>query len=235
MPKFSHTLVADKSDNQAQANRAFWCAPDCSVFDPTSVDPQYTLNRLVLGVCRNPNNLLAHLRRIHFCYQQQWPAQLFGALLDFLIVLQSRGQALSHRMVKGCHSCLGEGYFLTLMRSASSDRVRLGNGYSVFSTGTLGRSELVRQKRISQTPVDALVLANDFIEYSQLDQAMDVLEMAVHADPERQDIQQALLQLYKSTGDRARFQVFHDQLTRSGATLSADWQAIANDFAGRPS
>lgn len=233
MPQFSNYLVAVKFGNQAQQSKAFWADEDDSLFDPSSLEPNQILNRLVFAVCRHPNNLLAHLRRIHLCYQQQWSGPLYGALLDFLIVLQNRGQALSRRIVGGCRSGLAQEDFLTLTSATAAERMRLSNGYSMFSTGVMGRSELVRQNRKDHSRVDALVLANDFIEYSQLEQAMDVLEAAVHADPGREDLQSTLLQLYKSTADRRRFQAFYDQLLRSGLALSANWHDTADCFAGR--
>ena len=59
---------------------------------------------------------------------------------------------------------------------------------------------------ISTKESDPLQLAQDFIEYSQLEQARVVLEKAVKANSNSKEIHEELLSLYQSTEDFANFQ-----------------------------
>lgn len=234
MPKFFSRLVAGEIGELAPRRTGFWRDQELVAFDSSSGDDgERTLAGIVFKVCREPNNLLAHLRRIYFCYQSQRAEQLYAALLDLFIVLQGRGQAFSRRVLEGSRSLLPKHEFLSLTQAVNGDSTWPGNRYSVFSSGTVGRKDLVEHIRQDAGQVDVLVLANDFIEYSQLDQAMEVLELGVRAEPARLDIQQALLELYKSAGEHARFQSVYDAFTQAGMPLTDEWLEAAAYFAGR--
>ena len=232
MPNFFSTLVASEFGDQDPHQSSFWIDPKPVVFD-SSNDAEKTLARLVFQVCREPGNLLGHLRRVYFCYQQQLAEPLYAALLDLLLVLRGRGAVFSHRVLEGSRSQLSRQQFLVLKQGVKGDLDKLGNRYSVFSSGTVGRKVLLEQGQQAPGQVDVLVLANDFIEYSQLDQAMAVLEQGMRDQPLRQDIQQALLELYKSTGEQARFQSTYAKCSEAGMSLAEDWLEMAAYFAGR--
>lgn len=77
-----------------------------------------------------------------------------------------------------------------------------GNQYSIFTKGLLGTQSLVQQVISSdEQAYDPLDLARDYIEYSQLSEAKDVLENAIINEPHRLELHQSLLELYKSTQD----------------------------------
>lgn len=227
---FSKLVVGQHGDEFQQQELSLWDDQELAVFSYYHSDEGQALNALVFKVRRNPKNLLAHLRRIYFCYQQRLSAQLYAALLDFVIVLQGKGWTLSRRMIEASRSQLDSQQFQSLTQAAGHER--LGNAYSLFSTGQIGRCELVDYQQQVETQHDFLVLANDFIEYCQLEQAMEVLETGIGLHPDRQDLQQALLELYKSTGNRERFQTFRRTFSESGVSLVKEWLVTANFFEG---
>jgi len=232
MPQFFSRLVVDHNQEEFLNEPSLWHDHELTLFGYSVTDEGQLLNALVFKVRRNPKNLVAHLRRIYFCYQARLTVQLYAALLDFLIVLQGRGRALSHRMVYGSRPQLNEQQFLAL-EAATDHCSNQGNRFSLFTSGLLGKCELVEYRQLpNEEKHDFLTLANDFIEYSQLDQAMEVLEAGVRANPERQDLQDALLELYKSTRNHGRFETLYKALGASGVPLVDEWRTTAIFFEG---
>jgi hypothetical protein len=80
---------------------------------------------------------------------------------------------------------------------------------------------------------DPLAIARDHIEYSQLDEARQVLEIAVLERPTRWDFQEDLLDLYRSTRDTDSFNAMFTQLIESGITLNDKWHTLNNYFKGQ--
>lgn len=232
MPQFfSQVMVGSEQVSTAQKS-SLWLDEDL-VFDAESADEDQALNALIFKVRRNPKDLKAHLRRIYFCYQKRLASQLYAALLDFLIVLRGKGRAISRRMIVGSHTFLDEQQILSLKRAANVNSAEAGNRFSLFTSGLVGKCELVEIRHQDQQNHDYLVLANDFIEYSQLDQAMDVLETGVTANPERHDLQEALLELYQSTRNKTRFDTFYRNCLAADLTLVDDWRTMAKFFEGQ--
>ena len=76
-------------------------------------------------------------------------------------------------------------------------------------------------------------LARDYIEYSQLDEAKHVLEMAILEQPERLEIHYELLTLYQSMRDSAGFNQMLIQLTHAGIDLIDEWTQLNIYFKGQ--
>lgn len=233
MPQFFSRLMVEQHGNEFRGESHPWQDSELAAFGYYDNDEGQVLDALALKVRRNPKDLVAHVRRIYFCYEKHLSAQLFASLLDLLIVLQGKGQAISRRMIQACRSQLDSGHLQVLNQVAGHDR--FGNHYSLFSTGLVGQRELVEHQRRAETQHDFLALADDFIEYSQLDQAMEVLETGIGLQPDRVDLQQALLELYQSTGSRERFTTFRRRFTDTGVPLVDEWQRMANFFEGQSS
>ena len=192
------------------------------------------LNILVHSVLRNPKDLLAHMRRIYFCYQKQLSEQLYAALADFLIILAGKGQKVAKRVVYGCRSQIIGQQFVTLkncLQQPGKEKL-ISSPYSVLAPGWIGTIEVVEYLEENQTEHDLLVLANDYIEYSQLEEAIGVLETGVHMKPERVDVQQMLLELYKSTKSVSRFQDMYKSCIELQLPLIAEWAELDTFFSG---
>ncbi|MDD1622197.1 MAG: hypothetical protein LUQ11_12020 [Methylococcaceae bacterium] len=231
MPHFFSRLVVGDDQDQFMRETDFWHDHEL-VFVHNDPNGDQALNALVFKVRRNPKDLNAHLRRIYFCYQKRLSAQLFAALLDFVIILQGKGLAICRRMIGGSRAQLDSQQVATLIKAVDDEDSRRGNSFSLFTSGLVGTCELFEYHQRGEKEHDFLVLANDFIEYSQLEQAMDVLEMGITVSPDRQDLQEALLELYKSTRNRTRFEGFYKTLRETGVPLMDEWRSMAIFFEG---
>lgn len=193
------------------------------------------LENIVFQILRKPSALVIHLQRICFCYQHNLADDLFGALVDFLIVLEGKGHLLGCRMVKGAKSKLQPQQYAILNDGlkASADEVKWlpGNLHSLFSRGLIGTHVLVAKEESKESqehdPVD---IARDFIAYSQLDAAMDTLENAILVDIERQELHDDLQELYKVTQSLERFTKMYDALSGQTKTIPAGWDELKGFF-----
>ncbi len=227
MSQFFSQLVTGQNVGDFPDETSFWQDAELAAFCLCPADAEQTLTALVLKVRRNPENLLAHLRRIYFCFEKSLSSQLYAALLDFLIVLHGKGHALSHRMINSCRSHLDHQQALELAVSVKNPQTLSGNCFSLFTHGLLGKSGLIAYQYQTQEKHDVLALANDFIEYSQLDEAMDTLEIGITQHPERQELQEALLELYVSTDNYQRLQKLYTAYLTAGVQLVDKWRLTA--------
>lgn len=228
MPQYFSRLFAGQQADEFFQETSFWRDQSLVLFNNPDGDQSQTLNALVFKVRRKPKDLLAHVRRIYFCYDQVLAEQLYAALLDLLIVLDGKGSLISRRMIEASRSRLDSEQFQALHKT--TEHAQLGSPYSLFSSGIMGSRELVSSRQQTEMQHDFLELANDFIEYSQLEQAMDVLESGISLHPERADLQRALLELYKSLGNRERFQSHRQRFSDSGIALVEEWLVLAQFF-----
>ncbi len=233
MPRFSANVLLEPAVREEYPS-AFG---DCETvfFTPHDDQVDTVLSRLCFSVIRKPKNLLAHWQRILFCYQHVDSEPLYAALLDLLIVLNNKGKAFSQRLIQGSRSKLDSSQFLLLKQAAVDLLSAPGNRYSLFTTGIIGSCELVVVNQFEQAEHDYLALAEDFIEYSQIEEAMSVLESGLSLHPERQDLQAALLEIYQSTQHRQRFAMQYGMIKATGVPLIDTWQILANSFAGKAS
>lgn len=205
------------------------------VFWNTDVQTDEQLyQQIVFRVCRKPKNIILHLQRIQFAYTQKLTEQLYAALVDLLWVLDGKGKAFSNRMISATHFLLSEAQIdlLSKYKGRQSKSVLLGNKYSVLSIGFVGTNQLLVEKTEKAVVHDPLVLALDYIEYSQLDEAIEVLEEAVEADPSREELQTQLLELYKVTRKGQEFKRMHSKLLGKALVLVDEWQDLIRYFEG---
>jgi hypothetical protein len=199
--------------------------------------PDNFLKNLVFLVARKPKRLITHIQRIYHCYQTNLQEQLFAALVDLLVVLNRRGKAISRRMIIGTKSKLsGEQYKMLQKFMAEDFDVALlaGNQYSVFTKDLVGTRNLVQQIETSDEQThDPLDLAHDYIVYSQLAEAKDVLENAIINQPQRLELHQCLLELYKSTLDTSRFIKMFNIVADLDVAMPNDWSILQTFFNGR--
>jgi hypothetical protein len=197
-----------------------------------SVDKR--LERLTFRVSRMPKSLRAHLERIHYCFNNYLNEPLYAALVDLLIVLNKSGRKLSKRMIFGSRSRLTDSQFQSLRHFLKNEGTAVEslpyNRFSLFTKGLQSCSALVQAVEAAcESEHDPLQLARDYVEFSQLDEAVRVLEQAILARPERAELHSELLALYRSTRDRAGIKRTHQELVRIGANLPPEWAQL-HDF-----
>ncbi len=193
----------------------------------SNMDESQQMNFLIHQVSRTPTNLGCHYQRIYHCFTQKNSQHLQAALADLLIILNGKGKGFSSRMISGSSSLLDDS-IINLLQQGQTESQRLSCNrikYSLFTQGLIGMTDLIRQKQQSSDDRDVLVLANEYIEYSQLDEAMDILEQSIEQDG-RVELQQLLLDLYRATEEKQRFNQTFRNLQMKPIKLIARWQEI---------
>ena len=216
----------------------FFVVTTDGLLNPIDSSHKLYLVALVHEIKRKPTRLITHIRRIFWCYREQLTEPLFAALVDFLIILNHRGQAISRKMVSGARSRLTPAQ-QAILNAALADpdkdmSLLPGNRFSVLSKGLEGTITVI--EKIAESDFsnhDPLQLAEDAIEYCQLDEAMDILENAIREQPDRLPLHHALLSLYQSIHERPRFEKMATELTAQGV-LPDDWDRLKDYFEGYP-
>jgi hypothetical protein len=196
------------------------------------------LENLVFRISRKPKSLITHVQRIYYCFHMQLDEQLYAALVDFLIILNRQGKEISWRMVTGAKSRLSSKQFTLLIDYLGDDYAdtnRLpGNQFSIFTKGLTGINNVIKQiAGPDEHKHDSLTIARDHIEYSQLEEAKQVLEKAILEQPARLDLHHELLAIYKSMRDAAGFNRMLAELAQSGVALPDEWVQLNDYFKGR--
>jgi hypothetical protein len=181
--------------------------------------------------------LAAHVERIYYCFQHQFNEQLFGALVDLLIILNRCGQALMQRMIMGSIPCLTENQIRTLLNHVKSDSPEFDllpfNRFSIFSKGLVSTTVMVQLvEDFSEVAQDPLMLARASIEYSQLENATRILEQAILSQPERVELHAELILLYRSTRNEIGFNRFYQILSQKRINLPSEWNQLIDLFKG---
>ena len=228
----------EKNNSQSAVTRFFTDPNAVGFYEWQDWCAEQGLERLVFKVSVNPHDLQDHLERIYYCFQEQLDDQLFGALSDLLIVLNTKGKALAKRMIAGSQSRLSQERIKVLRSYIDNQNAQnsllLNNRYSVFTQGLESVSILLElQQAEDEKAQDPLVIARDHIEFSQIDDAIMVLEQAVLAEPERLALHHELLLLYRSTLSMTEFSAFYAQLLDRKITLPAAWTEL-NEFFYQP-
>jgi hypothetical protein len=235
------TLLVTYNGNKTEPSelKRFFSLQDAScIWASEILDYEDFLEKLVFSIARKPRHLITHLQRIYFCFHKNLNEQLFAAIIDFMVILNKRGEEISLRMVVGAKSKLSPEQFNVLrnyLEDGSADAtLLLGNQYSILTKGLVGDITLVQQvEKIKVQGYDSLIIARDHIEYSQLEEAKRVLEKAILMQPERSDLHQELLELYKLTLDSVSFYIMMAEITQLEIGTTAEWDQLDIYFKGR--
>ncbi len=219
---------SNQPTNKAANQHFFYAEPSFVTEEPTN-----QLEILIHQVSKTPKDLVRHSQRIYYCFLFKHNDHLFAALTDLLLILQGSGLSFSQRMIEGAHSVLSRQQ-LDILRQALqfNDFTALQTvKFSLFASGRITILTLVDKhtENAPQQTADVLALAHDFIEYSQLDQAMDILEQAIFKS-DREDIQRLLLELYRSTKSQSRFVNIYQKVQTQQKLLIPDWAELQHFF-----
>jgi len=237
MTIYSQLITCSNEQNNANESTEvnLFLLSDSNAFNFTNNKlPDNFLKNLVSLVARKPKRLITHIQRIYHCYQTNLQEQLFAALVDLLFVLNRRGKAISRRMIVGTKSKLSGEQYKVLQEFMAEDfdvALLVGNQYSIFTKGLIGTRNLVQQIETSDKQThDPLELAHDYIEYSQLDDAKHILEKAIISQPERLELHQCLLELYKATLDASGFVKMFNIVVGLDVVMPNDWSTLQAFF-----
>lgn len=184
-------------------------------------------------VTREPSDLRSHVRRIFLAHEQQSTVELFGALVDLFIALGNKGLRLRQRMLEWSKENLEARQYGLLRESLAGGlderTVAFVHG-AMLCRGVEGSLKLVESgAERSREPRDPLVEAREYLEYSQLDEARNLLEEALMQDPRRQELHEELLEIYRSTRDQSNFAKMLGRLNKGNPMLE-QWQELAEYF-----
>ncbi len=189
------------------------------------------LDNLVHEITKNPKNLITHIQRINFCYKRNNSEQLFAALSDFFRVLEHKGIDISRRMFAGVKNKLAPDREEQLRQYLENRAELTENQFCVLGKGIIGTVNLVQQIYASgDQEHDPLVLARDYIEYSQLDEAKRVLEKAIVEISKREALHVELLRLYKATKDISGFHKMYEALKALNNPMQDEWDRMNEYF-----
>ncbi len=221
-------LVDDQPDDVVKTNH--FLQSTMVFFDCRENDE---LENLVYRVTKEPGNLQNHLQRIYFCYSNNRSEQLYASLIDLLTILAGKGEALSQRIIYGARSIINKEQWTTLQKYLITLDLTVlpSNRFSVLNPCLLGTTQLLDKDKNTAVQYDYLTLAHDYIEYSQLDPAIAVLEQGIPEDPDGKEGQKLLLELYKSTGDVIRFKAMYQSVMKNN--LIDEWQHLDDYFNNR--
>ena len=199
-------IYNDDDADEYSTSKAFFSLQNTGVFwcNTGTLQNDEALEKLVFLIAKKPKCLINHVQRIYYCFQENLGEQLYAALVDLLIILNKQGQAISWRMVLGTKSQLTAEQFQELKgylkgNQVSTSRLK-GNQYSVFSKGLVAVNKMIWQIENEVKEDDPLMIALDYIEYSQMDEAKAVLQEAILLQPEKMALHHELFDLYKLTG-----------------------------------
>lgn len=185
-------------------------------------------------VSRCPSNIKNHIRRIWLQYDNEDSGHLFAALLDLWVALNGSGRALFRRLLLGAKSRLEPAGFEKLALLYTSNELR-NSEYpvvtgSVLNRGVRGRLDLLTisegEANTGLTERDPLQEAHECLEYSQIEQAREILENALLNDPLREAIHSDLLDIYKSTQDLGALNKMRNNLDDEANPFLGQWDEL---------
>jgi hypothetical protein len=186
-------------------------------------------------IARKPMDLTAHVQRIKLAAEHDLAPALKGALLDLCIVLGARGYDLRKRMFSLASETLPQGSIQYLADGLengieANDSI-LDPGISVLCKSITGSTDFIKAARAKDELFqDPLEQALAYIECSQLEEACEVLEKAIHANTSNLEQQALLLDLYRKSDNKTRFSEIY---SKSGEAVLLDqqaWLSLADHF-----
>jgi hypothetical protein len=185
-------------------------------------------------VARDPSDLRSHVRRILLHLEDSQAIDLYAALVDLFIALGHRGFELRRRMLNMSRSLLKPHQHDVLSEALVTglDPISVPTvPGSVLSRGIVGSLDMVKPiAEKTSEPRDPLIEAREFLEYSQIEEAREVLERAVMSEPQRSDLHIELLEIYRSTRDKTNFDKMHAKLDGTTNPAHEAWQTLAALF-----
>ena len=193
-------------------------------------------DHLAYKICKAPKDLLSHVQRILFSYRLGDSHAVYGAMLDLFIVLGDNGSPLRARLFSMVASVLREEHRRVLETGLIKgikgfDRVPQSPG-SRLSGGLTGSVDLVEQGGGQRQTwhTDVVDEARDLIDSGLIDEAQALLEGALLDHPERADVSEELLEIYRHTRHKDSFFAMRKRMEGQPLAHSELWEELAEQF-----
>ncbi|MBL1259772.1 MAG: hypothetical protein COB33_004470 [Thiotrichaceae bacterium] len=160
-------------------------------------------------VSKRPQDLTSHAQRISIYRHQNDPENTYAALLDLFLVLGDKGLPLRKRLLRQAASVITiENYGFLSSTLPTALVVTCNTPLPHLSALSLGRTtekEIIRKidGEQSQKKEAPLLIACDLLNSGQISPAQSILESALLAAPDNNDLSRELLQIYRHTYDRS--------------------------------
>jgi len=183
-------------------------------------------------VSSHSQNLTVHIQRICLYFDLNQAEFLYAALVDLWIAFNGRGRDFFRILLFATKGRLKEDDFKQIHTLFVNNELRADKvpsvKMSVLNQGLSGCSELVSliDNKVDVQHRDPLVEALEYLEYSQVEQALSVLEVAVLEQPTRDDLQKQLLEIYLSTLDLYGLKEMEQKLNNN-LLHPAEWEATS--------
>ncbi|HHL45012.1 MAG TPA: hypothetical protein ENJ24_00425 [Gammaproteobacteria bacterium] len=226
----------EKEISPDQLEPAFYLSECRSLQIDTEKLGDKAANYLTHGVARTPANLIAQIQRVNIYLAQRDAEGVYGALLDLFIALGDKGLLIRRRMLLRAKPLLSEEQLqalaLRLDTGVSATDPMPPSTHSVLSKGLTGiRQLVVRIDDAKADKRDPLEDAIEYLEYSQIDKAREVLERALLEDPSRMDLHSNLLAIYRASNDLGNFTTMRNRLDKLKNPVPDEWKQLAKHFA----
>ncbi|BAO45719.1 type IV pilus assembly protein FimV [Thiolapillus brandeum] len=181
------------------------------------------------GITRNPLDLRTHTRLIFLRLKQKDSTALYTALLDLFLALEDKGLSLRQHLLQQCSPRLQphqRGILAQGLTEGLRSNMPLSDlGHSLLHKGIESDTPLINKTLSTSkaTPADPLSEAMTCLEYGQLDQALDLLEAAMMAEPGNAMIRTELLSIYTRGRMKDRYRKQTQSMIRAGHSLPSDW------------
>jgi hypothetical protein len=199
------------------------------------------LNFLVAGVSKQPQNLVTHVQRICLCYHKNLSDHLYGAMVDLFSVLNGHADDFCGRLLDKVLPKLNASHAYLLNQYLYDKDIltlyMVQNSFAVMGKGLLGNIQLISKLADNtmhdERLQDALILARDYIDYSQFQEAKEVLESAILETPMRKELHLDFLELCKSLQDVGAFLAMQTKLAEKGNAFPELWVELQDYFSAR--
>lgn len=206
---------------------------------PDLASPYEGLVYLGHRILENQADLRSHVQRILLLIENGDASELQGALVDLFIALGDKGGGLKRRLLDLAGPRLPRTAVAFLTQrlptgikpwAVTVSRVRA----SLLSLGFAGAHDVVRRRDMGSASAyaNAVDEAHACLEYGQVEEAREVLEMALRREPHNDAVAAELLDIYRHTWDDERRAAMCRFLLTVLPRLPAGWQEEASTGSG---
>ncbi|MEJ1355133.1 MAG: hypothetical protein RPV21_07480 [Candidatus Sedimenticola sp. (ex Thyasira tokunagai)] len=201
---------------------------------PRLVDQGRLISYFTHQIARRPSDLLSHTRRVLFHVSLKDQEGVYGALLDLYLVLGDKGLDLRERMLVKANGYLSDEQ-KTLFSSHQQSGIFRSQSLPPSSTSVLGNfftgtSQLVSKGGQVAPELERSVLAHarELLVYGQVEEAQQMLEDAVLADPMDPELNGELLEVYRYKRGKEDLLHMRGLLEGTETAVPEQWQEVTD-------
>jgi len=233
-------MLTDSLDLELMVEPYFILLQSKSLSCPQGLSADRYLAHINYRILEKPASLTDHVRKVQLL-QHEKPDQtkLAGALVDLFFILKTAGFALRRRLLLTSRELIDADVFKRLSDKLKNGSLSMSEAWlSGLPTLLVEKPVLEIVQRQAQASLgaadddnNAMLLADEYIENSQIDLAIETLEAAVLKKPDDEEPANLLIELYRQTAEFDRFRGFWQKLgKRHTEALPTCWQLANLEF-----